>query len=913
MPGEPIGREAELAEVEAFLDRAEHASSCLLLEGEPGIGKTTVWLEAIRHAESRGVAVLSCRPAEAEAKLSFATLADLLEPIPTRIVGSLPEPQRRALQVALLQADAGGEPIDPRAVAAGFRNTVIRLAEQTPVILAIDDLQWVDLPSARALTFMLRRIRGERVALIATRRTTIPHTRGLAIPKAQTIRVESLSLAAIHDLLEARLGRTLPRPILVRLYEAARGNPFYALEVAREVLDARIGPADPLPVPKDLQRLVRRRIGRLSSAAKEALLAAAALSEPTRDLLTAALETEPTEALEEAESAEIVEVDGDSIRFTHPLYAAAVYRVAPRSLRTSVHRRLADVAVEVEERATHLALATNGPSAEAALELEQAAGDVRQRGAALAAGRLLVEAVRLTPANDLAARHRRELGAAQAYFDGGDGESAREILAPLLEEMPPGPDRVRPLLLLGMILSYADEDEAAAEACRRAIEDAPPDASLLAEAHLHFALVCYDALEARRSVAAARALVENDPGAADDLVAAVLLDDAYEGLFLGEGLALEQVERALALVPRQGRTWLARRAQAVAFLWAKYTDDLVRARELLGEEIALRREEGADSEAAVSLRHLAEVECWLGNWRRSAELAAEAEGDRVVSMYTRALVAACRGEVAEARSTGEAGLGLAGDNPWFRALHLSVLGFLELSLQNVADAAAHLDAAAADVARIGMTEPARFRFDGDRIEALVALGRLADAEALVQELEHRAEITPRPWNRVMYARGQALALAASGDADGALVAIDRALREHESLPMPFEQARTLLVAGQLRRRAGMRRAAKHALESALAEFERLGAPLWSERAVAELRRIPIRRAASEELTPTEERVAELAAAGRTNREVAQTLFMSPKTVEANLTRIYRKLGIHSRAELGATMATRVREAEPPKP
>jgi DNA-binding NarL/FixJ family response regulator len=514
------------------------------------------------------------------------------------------------------------------------------------------------------------------------------------------------------------------------------------------------------------------------------------------------------------------------------------------------------------------------------------------------------------------ARRRRELDAAKAFYDGTDRKTAREILVRLRGELTPGPDRARALLALGLLHSLGGEHTAAKQACAQAIEDARGEARLQAEAHLHFALVCYDdQLAARQSVAAARALVEADPDAPNDLVAAVLLDDAYQGLYLGEGLAEAQVARGLARLPRHRETWLAQRARAVAEAWAKYTDDLLRARELLQESSDREREEGDEVSWSLTIRHLCEVECWLGNWRRAQELATAAHDAMpdANALYGCGLVAAHLGEVAEARHAAEAGLAVA-SSPWGRATNLSVLGFLELSLGNAAAAVQHLEAAAATVAEAGMPEPVRFRFDGDRVEALVAVGRLAEAEKVVEQLAQRAAATPRPWNRVMHARGLALVRAAKGDLDGALDALERALREHERLPMPFERARTLLHLGALRRRRNERRAAHDTLSSALEIFETLGAPLWAAQAEEELRRIPIRRKATDNtLTPTEERVAELAASGRTNREVARTLFMSPKTVEANLSRVYRKLEIRSRAELGAVMAARSEGAAASKP
>jgi DNA-binding CsgD family transcriptional regulator len=205
--------------------------------------------------------------------------------------------------------------------------------------------------------------------------------------------------------------------------------------------------------------------------------------------------------------------------------------------------------------------------------------------------------------------------------------------------------------------------------------------------------------------------------------------------------------------------------------------------------------------------------------------------------------------------------------------------------------------------RDGFGSSAPLRSHADWVQALVELGELEQAAEVAEEFERRVRASGGPLLGLALT-AQARVAAARQDLDHAGALLDEALAEHERVTVPFDLARTLLVVGQVERRRGERKSARETFERARAIFDELGAPLWSVRADAELRRIPIRRGAPEELTATELQVAELAAAGRTNREMAQALFMSPKTVEANLTRIYRKLGIASRAELGATMAAR---------
>jgi len=323
--------------------------------------------------------------------------------------------------------------------------------------------------------------------------------------------------------------------------------------------------------------------------------------------------------------------------------------------------------------------------------------------------------------------------------------------------------------------------------------------------------------------------------------------------------------------------------------------------------------------------HLGRVECLAGNWELASSYAAEClestvqtaqENLRTFALTTRALVDAHRGRVAETRAATDEGLPLAlvlGVLPAHMEM-LAIRGFLELSLGDAREAHRFLGPLPGAVAEAGFAEPALFRFHGDAIETLLALGEHDAATALLAELEEQAGATGGVWARMVASRCRALLSAAAGDVDAANSSLDRALELHEHLQEPFERGRTLLVRGTLQRRNRERRAARESLTHALAVFDELGARLWSERARAELGRIGGRTpAAPGALTPTEERVAALVAAGRTYREVADALFISPKTVQWNLSNIYRKLGVRSRAELAAKLAADQSPAVPPVP
>ncbi len=385
MPG-VVGREAELKAVDAFLDGTAQA---LAIVGEPGIGKTTVWRDAVERARARGATVLVARPAESEVRLSFGGVADLTSALPAEAFDSLPAPQRRGLDVALLRADSAGPPAR-RVVATALLTLLRELAAESAVVVAIDDLQWLDPPSAVALEFALRRLEDENVRVIFSMRTDAAEPAALA---TERIEIGPLSVAALHRILSDATGRTFARPVLIRIAEASAGNPFHAIEIAREL--ERRGVQDsiaPLPVPDSLGALVRARVRALPAPTRDALLRAAALTRPDTDLVDQT-------ALAAAEEVGLVSIDASGrVRFTHPLFASAVYAAAATTRRRAVHRDLAAVVADPTERAHHLALASDGPDPDVVAELESAAQHARSHAAPDMAASLLELALRHVPA-----------------------------------------------------------------------------------------------------------------------------------------------------------------------------------------------------------------------------------------------------------------------------------------------------------------------------------------------------------------------------------------------------------------------------------------------------------------------------------------------------------------------------------
>jgi hypothetical protein len=419
-----------------------------VLEGEAGAGKTTVWRAGVVAARESGARVLEARPVGEEMRLSFAALGDLLHDVLPGADEALPEPQRRALRAALaLEEPAEVRPLPLGVAVAG---TLAALAAEDPVVVAIDDLQWLDAASAGVLGFALRRLEQEPVRLLGVRRLEASGGRGvLRLEHETTMPVGPLSLGAVQRLLANALDLRLPRSTLVRLYDASGGNPFFALELARALVrrGGRFEAGGGVPVPPSLSGLLRERLDGVPEETRQVLLAAALLAQPTVDLLVAAVGEGAWMELRPAVTAGIVELDGERLVFSHPLLAAVLVEGLEPTMRRALHARLAALLPEGEERARHLAAAAGGPDAAAAGALEQAGMVAHQRGAVDVAAELLERAATLAVEDDEGAR--LTIAAAGAYTVAEDAAYADQLLHRLLPELPPG--RRRGEALLGLI------------------------------------------------------------------------------------------------------------------------------------------------------------------------------------------------------------------------------------------------------------------------------------------------------------------------------------------------------------------------------------------------------------------------------------------------------------------------------
>jgi len=433
MPAAIVGRETELALVRDFVASFSDGASALVLEGEAGMGKTTLWTRGVAEAEAQGLRVLQSRPAESETALSFSGIGDLLDVVLDEGLAPLPDPQRRALARALVLEEGRCPAPNERAVGLAVLGVLRGLERAGPLVVAVDDVQWLDAASSAALSYAARRLDVERVGVLLARRAPLESTllaelrRSLPPERVVVIDVAPFDVQALHHVVHGHLGAALPRPLLAEVHQASGGNPFYALEIVRTLQRTGISveAGQPLPIPESLHDLVDGRLLALPAESRDFLLGAAALSHPRVAVVEAATEILRRDGLSPALEARVVELDGDRIRFTHPLLAAGAYEMASPLRRAEVHARLAELVDDPEARGRHLAASSDQPDDVVAGALEDAARRARLRGAPRAGALLLDRARELTPAASSDDELRRAVDAAYLHFEAGDSPRAR--------------------------------------------------------------------------------------------------------------------------------------------------------------------------------------------------------------------------------------------------------------------------------------------------------------------------------------------------------------------------------------------------------------------------------------------------------------------------------------------------------
>ena len=913
-----VAREAELTLVRGFVADTGRGPASLTLSGPAGIGKTSIWGQAVREAELSGLMVRVCRCSQSDEALAFAGLGDLFDGLDNEVLEQLPDVQRTALAVALLLSDSDDRQPGLRVVGVAVLGVLRALARRSPLLLALDDVQWLDSSSRNALSFALRRLDDEPVRLLTSSRTgqssDVAANLGLA---GERLVVGPVSVGGLQQIIQTQLAQTPARATLTRLHRATGGNPMMSLEMARAHQRRGIEPAaaDPLPIPADFRLLVTDRLHGLTPATRELLLLASALAQPTVAILADVVADAGSAArsLSEAQAAGVVTVEGDRLRFTHPLIASIPYEDLPAAARRRLHTRLAAAISDPEEHARHAALGSEDPSAAVAQSLDVAADHARRRGSIDAAAELSLLALDRTLASDTQGLMRRAVAAAALLYLLGDSGGARSLLDTSLERSAPGPERVAALLLHAAVASWQTGDATVTRWCQQALVEAGQDTLLLAQVHAAFAETspsgaAEDLFHAQTAVA----LLETTDAPPPALLANALTNVASHQFRLGQGLNVAMLERAAALQATSDPVPVADRAGLGLGMYLKAVDRFAESRSWLEAMHASAIDEGDDSALPLTLGHLAALECWAGNYELALTLSAQGR-EHAQRMGIRApmpasvhvLALAHLGRLDLARRLGEADLQAdqAVSFTSATALDLRSLGTTELWAGNVAVAATYLlRALEVSTQEVGINEPAILRVHPEVVAALVQLGRLDEAQEHVDQLDASAAANHQPWATAMARRCQGLLTATRGDFIGAVELLQQALAHQQTVPMPFEVARTRLLLGHVFRRAGRRNDARHELECAQAGFQTLRTPLHEQQARVELASVGGRRRQELLLTPVEQRIADLVAAGQTNREVSATLFTSVRTVESHLARIYRKMGVRSRTELAARMA-----------
>jgi DNA-binding CsgD family transcriptional regulator len=901
-----VGRESELAVLGEFLD-GKRFPRALVLAGESGIGKTALWEAGIAAARERGIRVLSARASGAEAQPSLAGLIDLLDGVDLDEVAGLPRPQRRALEVALLRADPAGGHSAPGAIPLAVLNVLRALASSGSVLIAVDDVPWLDTASGEALAFAVARLGTEHVRFLLTRRPDGAARLEQALDRnLERLEIAPLSLGGIRRLLSERLGLTLPRYALRRLADATLCNPLFALELGRTLVGRPpLRAGEDVYVSHSLEDLLGTRVEALSPQVRRVLLAVAL----DAGLGTAQLaEIADATAVEQAVDSGVLVVEGADVRPSHPLVAAAARSRSSAPERRELHLELARVVDDPDLRARHLVLASSGPDAELAASVAAAAAGALARGACLAAVELGEHALRITPPGS-PERAGRVLALCESLDAAGHLQRLMAVLSSELEELPPGPMRARAHLLLSS--GPADTDESLSHldlAYQESIDDPSLRAVVLATRTMDVAVGLVERIRDAEAWAEEAFSLAGASGGEPDPVTLEAL--AWIRVLRGRGFDdLERrfpdvVARPVELYHSLSRLTGIRRA---------FRGELGQARSVFRHLLALADERGEEWSFQTLTLQLCELELRAGSWDVAAALLDDWQpsADDGINWpdshaRCRALLAAGRGLAGEAESlaaTTIASCESAGMR-WNLLEAQRARGIAALLAHDPGRGAESLRAVWAHTQQEGIDEPGAFPVAPELVEALVELTELDEARAVTSRLVELAEAQQHPWGLAMAKRCRALVRLADAHDDASVATLAEAAVDCGRLGLRFDHARSLLLLGRAQRRGRKWAGARHALGQAAAAFEELGSPGWVEEARSELARVGARRPRpTGELTPAEERVARLAADGLANKEIARVVHVTVKTVEVHLSHAYAKLGVRSRTQLARRLSS----------
>ena len=911
-----VGRAPELAAIDELLgDARAGASGALVLRGEPGIGKSA--LLAYAGEQAADMRLLRVRAFESEQGLPFAGLSSLLSPVADQL-DEVPPGQRGALATAL-GLDAPGA-IDRFAAYAATLSLLAAVAGERPVAVLVDDAHWLDAPSSEALIFAARRLGHEGIAMLLASRDE--EGARLDTTGLRELHLDGLDVSGTATLLRALIGHGISAELAGGLMDVTAGNPLALCELARTLTAAQLTGAEPLPNPlplgADIAAAFGRQIAALPEGTQRALVVVAAADGASTGTLDRALSTLglSLEALGPAEAAALVVIEPRIAKLRHPLVGAAVYHRADSSLRREVHAALAaalDAPGERSRRAWHLAAAALGPDEAVAVELAAAGAEARGRGAPASAGNALAAAAGMTLESPR--RAERLLQAADDLYVAGSVERAGALLDEA-RTMAEGDPRLRARIehsrARGEIVAgwpYRSQRRLRAEAERVLPFDGAQATAMLVDACVLLTL----AGRPREMLDEMRRIAPDAEPAGDPVSFIAGWTRAAAELFSGdyaEGRRLlDMAESAVRALPLAAVGVFAGSVGIVLL----HCEAHERGHRLLADCVETAHREGLVQMMPLALAGLSDADFRLGRWApayataaQSAALADDMRGDTMNGLTRLAYVEAATGRAEECRRHGERVLEIAEERGARSMITLagSALGLLELGLGRYEAAIERLEPTGRFTVERGLELPGVASWAQDLAEAYVRAGDPAAATRVLATLEQHATRSDALLAHAAVARCRGL-MADEEEAEAHFV---RALALHDQRDAPFERARTELCFGERLRRGGRRTEAREHLRRALATFDALGAQPWSERASRELnatgerarRRAPD---TSAQLTPQELQVALLVADGATNKEAAAALFVSPKTIEAHLLRVYRKLGLHSRTELARAMLT----------
>ncbi|GAA0319667.1 LuxR family transcriptional regulator [Streptomyces polychromogenes] len=894
---------------------ATHARA--ILTGPAGAGKTEVAHAVAAAAEARRETVLRLAPEAADRHIPEASAAALLASVPPCALDRLAGPQRAAVALLRREADAPRAGRDHVALRLALVEVLRTLAATGPVLLLLDNAQWLDAESGDLLRFALR-LTPPRVRVLVAERAHggAPAAEALCGPGTPAVRVPALGADEVAELL---LRHGLPARLAGRIHQASGGNPRLALALGHSLAEAagvqggHAHHADPLPVSGQARDVARRLLAEAPARTRPTLLLAALAARPTTALLRRAGRPDAEAELAEAERAALVTVGEDgAVAFTAGALPTVLAADAGWPERSAGHAALAAAVDDPVQAVRHRALAVDTPDAELADAITRAADACRRRGQRALAAELGLLAAERTPAALPGEELARLVGAAEDAGWAGRADLARRATRAVLARDASPAQRVRARLAVidaaGQALAALDETFAFA--CAEA--DAADDPSLLAAVQLRIAwkhnLSDGDPVRSRDAAAEAGALAK---AGGDQVAEAMALTvRARMGRILADPDAEEILARALALPAPEVPLGMRNAPQYLAVRHALFDDRLADARRQLLVLLPAVQRTGSAEDVFEVLRSLTEVELRRGRCvpgaahaRRALELTIEAGLSPGPAWYVAATAEAAAGDFARAAAYARRGIRASEEehDQVFLSRGLYALGTVELATGEAAKAVATLSRVAELEAAQQVVDPSILRWHGELAEALVAADDPAAAVALLDSVTPVARSLGRTPVLAALDRARGLALSAGGEAEPAVALLQDTVRRFDALGLPLERGRTLLALARVERRRRRRAPARAALREAAEVFERAGAKPWLGLAREDAPAAGAPHPGVAALTDAEARLAMLVGGGASNQEAAAKLFLSVKTVEARLTRIYQKLDVRSRAQLATAL------------